>query len=184
MHDETIRQLDEAVLEVFAMMLNRVCRPGASCAAALSPGSGAAQPAGIDALVTFSGSIRGVCKVYLGTKAAETLMEELVGSVEVNLTPGEAAMLRADAAGELCNMIAGSWKGRQAESDAECTLSPPLITVDTTGTADVDARSAFRHSIVRVYRFGENCLRLELSLDDVPGSTGADEPLAQILMTE
>ena len=76
-------------------------------------------------------------------------------------------------------MIAGSWKSRQSDGYASCALSPPLITTPNlllTPTSllltdtrppetDSPSESAFRNTLIRVYRFEDHCLRLELGID-------------------
>lgn len=171
MQQENIAQLDEAVSEVFALMLDRECKPGRCAAPPLLQSIGQpqanTQPApAICALIRFSGTLRGACSIHLAHSTAAILTAELIGSPADD--PEDT--LTEDTAGELCNMIAGSWKSRQPEAHASCHLSSPhlskthlpgLTLADTPTTSD----SPFRYSLTRIYRFEDHCFRLELGFD-------------------
>jgi chemotaxis protein CheX len=117
-HD-LVRQLDESVAEVFAVMLNLACPPAI------------AEPAGIHALpcfiasVAFSGTLEGSCAIHLAPDTAAELTANLTGIPAPEISPTECA----DTTGELCNMIAGSWKTRQPATQAACHLSCPVVTL-------------------------------------------------------
>ena len=173
MQPENIMQLDAAVSEVFALMLGRECAPGLCCPpASLQEGvplhTSHTSPEGISASISFSGSMRGTCSIRLALGTASVITGELFGPHAA----ADAGALNADTAGELCNMIAGSWKSRQSEAHASSGLSTPLVTtsnliVDNPGqsTSDLGEAPPFRHTLIRVYRFQEHCLRLELGFD-------------------
>ena len=84
MHEDAIQQLDDAVSEVFSMMLNRDCTPGrcdvqreqAEAALQMLP----RQSSGcVSAEVHFSGSLRGSCSIYLAQRSAAVITAELLG---------------------------------------------------------------------------------------------------------
>ena len=137
------QQLDDAVAEVFELMLSRPCTPAPPCAAALS---------GVTALVHFSGSFDGNCAIHLDLRSAGELAEQLTGEAAA---PDSA--LPADAVGELCNMIAGSWKSRLQPNFASCQLSSPTIHAEAVAPASPA-------TIIRTYHFPPHCLTLQLTL--------------------
>ena len=137
------QQLDDAVREVFELMLNRPCIP-APCCLATAPG--------LTALVRFSGALSGDCTLYLDLSSAGNIAEQLTGE-----SPQPGSSLPADTVGELCNMIAGSWKSRLEPALAACQLSIPTIYSDATATSTPGA-------ITRTYRFHPHCFTLQLTL--------------------
>ncbi len=162
-----IEQLDKSISEVFALMLNRSCNPAERCPtedpAHSSPESREHRP-GLTASISFSGSLRGACTLHLPLRTATALTEELVGPMPED----EAATLNADTAGEICNMIAGSWKSRQQDANATCLLSVPAITQATpseTATHREAIPASFRNHVTRVYAFEDHCLHLKLAFD-------------------
>ena len=122
-HLETIRQLDQAVAEVFAIMLDLACIP--------APGEPPPAPCYI-ASVAFSGTLQGSCAVHLTPASAAELTSSLTG-IPLAQVPDD---LCADTVAELCNMIAGSWKTRQPTREAACQLSCPTVTLGGPGASD------------------------------------------------
>ena len=114
-------------------------------------------------LISFTGSLRGACTIHLALRTAATLAGELLGE-----TSDSSGALNADTAGELCNMIAGSWKSRQPTDGSSSALSAPTIIAEDLSCCPpanaLDPR-AFRYTLVRTYRFQDHCLRLELAFD-------------------
>ena len=132
---DLIAQLDATVKEVFSLMLGRPCLP------ALPP----AQDAwGLTAAVLFHGALAGSCAIHLDLAAAEEVTQHLIGEADASLT--------ADTVGELCNMIAGTWKSRLSGPRATCLLTAPVV---TPGPAE---------GFSRFYQFGESYLSLKLCL--------------------
>jgi chemotaxis protein CheX len=138
-----LQQLDDAVAEVFSLMLDRPCAPALVCLR---------RDSGFTASVAFSGSLEGNCALHLDLSSAGELAEELTGD-----PAGPDSDLPADTVGELCNMIAGSWKSRLDANRSACMLSSPIV---TEGRPAVSAEQ----TIVRSYQFREHCLTLELRL--------------------
>lgn len=130
-------QLDAAVEEVFEAMLGMVCRP--------EPAS-ADTGRGIVASVAFAGPLEGECRLRLTREAALAVTAELMGVTD------EA--LAFDTVGELCNMIAGSWKSRLPGAESACALSVPCVWLDAD---DGDASQ-------RSYRFRDYSLQLGMRL--------------------
>lgn len=149
-----LKQLDDAVREVFALMLDRCCFPQTSCYC---------NEQGFTASVLFAGAVQGFCTLHLNGRAAKQLATDLMG--ESAEDPIESNILSADTTGELCNMIAGSWKSRLAGGLSICTLSPPkVISYAHLGTPKKSSPESNR-SLVRSYRFGDYCFSLELIVD-------------------
>ena len=149
MHQNIPRQLDDAVAEVFDLMLALECSP-------LHEAHGADDdvfPAGRhSASVLFSGGLDGSCALQADPLAAARLTEQLTGIPSDCLDP----KLFEDTIAELCNMIAGSWKSRQPGALACSTLSPPVQVLVP--------RIRLPYTFVRTYIFSKHLLTLELSL--------------------
>ena len=162
MQQEAIQQLDDAVSEVFSMMLNRACRP-ARCEV---PGKVQAMPLHVlqeeqarcvSAQVQFTGSMYGSCSLSLAQRTAEVITGELLGEES-------RGALVADTTGELCNIIAGSWKSRQPQMGSACTISSPSVAISRRCTPDAITVDSAQKSVSRTYRFEDHCLRLELTI--------------------
>jgi chemotaxis protein CheX len=107
--------LDAAVAEVFEMMLGVVCRREASAA----PDH---EDERVTAVVGFGGPLSGACILRSGGRAARELACRMTG-----MTFDEVDATVQDAVGEICNMLAGSWKGKVPELAAKCGLSVPAV---------------------------------------------------------
>lgn len=107
--------LDAGVDEVFGMMLGWHCRRG-------NPGDGGGPASSVTAMVGLGGVLSGACIVRAGTAAALKIAGRMTGSeaAEVDDTV-------LDGMGELCNMLAGSWKRRVPELASNCGLSVPAV---------------------------------------------------------
>lgn len=108
------RNLDLSVEEVFHLMLGVECRRAA--------GPLAPEPAWVTAVVGFGGLLSGACVFRSGGHAARTIAARMTG-VEFPTIDDTVK----DAIGEVCNMLAGCWKGRVPELAAHCGLSVPAV---------------------------------------------------------
>jgi chemotaxis protein CheX len=180
LHPDLIKQLDEAVAEVFNMMLGRVCAPELNCrslalcttcdkAHDLSEphteeltAAEVAEAADhkLTAHIAFSGCVRGECSVRLDFGAAAEVTEALIGMPPGDLPDDERDTILADTVGELCNMIAGGWKSRLRGQGACCALSTPLV---TSGPSEAPLEGVL--SIRRCYRLTDTCLNLEFTVE-------------------
>jgi chemotaxis protein CheX len=108
------RKLDGAVEEVFRTMLGTDCRRDGEALAD--------EREWVTAMVGFGGLLSGACVLRCGGRAACALAERMMGTpfAEIDGTV-------KDAAGEICNMLAGSWKGKSPELAARCGLSVPAV---------------------------------------------------------
>ncbi len=107
-------RLDEAVGEVFGTMLGVTCTPVEVETCAVAEES-------YGAIVGFAGAMRGSCVLQVD-RASGLLLAELLTGMEQS---DEETI--QDGLGELCNMIAGAWKGAIPELAADCMLSPPTV---------------------------------------------------------
>jgi chemotaxis protein CheX len=108
------RNLDGAVEEVFRTMLATDCRRDGEVLAE--------EPEWVTAVVGFGGLLSGACVLRCGGRTACAMAERMMGTpfAEIDGTV-------KDAAGEICNMLAGSWKGKSPELAAGCGLSVPAV---------------------------------------------------------
>lgn len=118
--------LDESVNEVIGMMLGRQCRRDTD--------SARLEKDSVTAVVGFGGALSGACIVRTGTRAALKLSGCMTGAESEDID--ETVQ---DGIGELCNMLAGSWKGRVPELAANCALSVPAVITGRDYTLRVQA---------------------------------------------
>jgi chemotaxis protein CheX len=107
--------LDASVEEIFAMML------GAKVSRKNGPKI-VPEPGCVTAVVGFGGLLSGACILRAGDRAARRLAERMTG-----MEFSEVDETVQDGIGELCNMLAGSWKSKVPELAAHCGLSVPAV---------------------------------------------------------
>jgi len=108
------RNLDASVHEVFEMML------GVDCVREREPVH--TEVDAVTAVVGFGGVLSGACVFRTSGPASMQMAARMTGMEfeEVDDTV-------KDAVGEICNMLAGSWKGRVPQLAANCGLSVPAV---------------------------------------------------------
>ncbi len=106
--------LDASVEEVFRLML------GVSVTRDAGPAS--AEDESVTAVVGFGGALSGACVFRTGGSDARKIAARMTG-MEFELIDDTVK----DAIGEICNMLAGSWKGKVPELSANCGLSVPAV---------------------------------------------------------
>ena len=108
------RNLDASVEEVFQLMLGVNCRRDSSPMVQ--------EPESVTAVVGFGGLLSGACVFRSGSTAAMKIAAHMTGMEfpEVDDTV-------KDAIGEICNMLAGSWKSKVPDLAANCGLSVPAV---------------------------------------------------------
>jgi chemotaxis protein CheX len=108
------RNLDASVEEVFRMMLGVDCRRVTA--------GGPRDAESVTAVVGFGGLLSGACVLSTGRAAALDIAGHMAGMefAEIDDTV-------KDAIGEICNMLAGAWKGKVPELAANCGLSVPAV---------------------------------------------------------
>lgn len=108
------QNLDASVDEVFQLML------GVGCQRELPPLAEEAES--VTAVVGFGGLLSGACVLRSGGSAARKLAARMTG-MEFDAMDDTVK----DGVGEICNMLAGSWKGKVPELAAHCGLSVPAV---------------------------------------------------------
>jgi chemotaxis protein CheX len=108
------RNLDESVKEVFQLMLGLECR--------LESRAEEREPDSVTAVVGFGGLLSGACVFSSRPTVALEIAAQMTGMefTEIDDTV-------KDAIGEICNMLAGAWKGKVPELAAHCGLSVPAV---------------------------------------------------------
>lgn len=108
------RNLDASVAEVFRLMLNADCGQ--------LQGALPQEDETVSAVVGFGGLLSGACVFRAGGSTARLMAERMTGIRFETLDDTVK-----DAIGEICNMLAGAWKGRMPELAAHCGLSVPAV---------------------------------------------------------
>jgi chemotaxis protein CheX len=106
--------LDASVEEVFQLML------GVSCQRVAEPL--ACEPESVTAMVGFGGLLSGACLFKSGNAAAMKIAARMTGMEFTSIDDTVK-----DGIGEICNMLAGAWKGKVPELAANCGLSVPAV---------------------------------------------------------
>jgi chemotaxis protein CheX len=117
------KYLDEAVGEVFQLMMGVPCRPiDARHADARQAAPVAGFTAGVTAIIGLAGKLSGACVMRMQEPVALRMAGLMVGAP---MTSFDRTV--KDALGEACNMLAGTWKGKLTEFTASCMLSVPAV---------------------------------------------------------
>jgi len=108
------RNLDASVEEVFQLMLGVNCRRDAVFVLD--------EQESVTAVVGFGGLLSGACVFRSGSSTAIKIAAHMTGMEfeEVDDTV-------KDGIGEICNMLAGAWKGKVPNLAANCGLSVPAV---------------------------------------------------------
>ncbi|MFZ0663288.1 MAG: chemotaxis protein CheX [Acidobacteriaceae bacterium] len=131
------RSMDEAVDEVFNLMM------GIHCASVEDYPIDEAET--ISAVIGLAGPLSGTCVLRSGESAAMRRAGALTG-IEVESLDD----MVKDATGEICNMVAGAWKGKLTDLVSSCMLSTPTVVTGSNYQLHTQ-RPEFR--IERYYRF-------------------------------
>lgn len=108
------KNLDASVEEVFQLML------GVACERTDEPTK--LEPELVTAVVGFGGLLSGACVFRTGGSAAMRIAAHMTG-MEIT----EIDDIVKDGIGEICNMLAGAWKGKVPDLAANCGLSVPAV---------------------------------------------------------
>jgi chemotaxis protein CheX len=143
------RNLDASVEEVFQMMLGVECvRDGEPMVHELES---------VTAVVGFGGLLSGACVFRTGGSAAMNIAAHMTGMefTEIDDTV-------KDGIGEICNMLAGAWKGKVPELAANCGLSVPAVITGRDYNLHVQAPEFKLH---HAYRFEDGCFDVTIVCD-------------------
>jgi chemotaxis protein CheX len=144
--------LDASVEEVFQLMLGVECRndPGGPSDSRLrqDPRAGEHEEESVTAVVGFGGLLSGACVFSSGRAVALEIAARMTG-----MEFGEVDDTVKDGLGEICNMLAGAWKGKVPELAANCGLSVPAVITGRDYKLHVQAPEFQLH---HHYRFGDS----------------------------
>lgn len=143
------RNLDGSVEEVFRLML------GVECLRDASPG--AVENESVTAVVGFGGLLSGACVFRSGAKAALKIAARMTGT-EFDTIDDTVK----DGIGELCNMLAGAWKGKVPDLAANVGLSIPAVITGRDYNLHVQAPEFQVH---HVYRFEDSRFEVMIVCD-------------------
>jgi chemotaxis protein CheX len=143
------RNLDASVEEVFQMMLGVQCER--------DPKSACPDLEAVTAVVGFGGVLSGACVFRTGGTAALKMAARMTGMEfeEIDDTV-------KDAIGEICNMLAGSWKGKVPQLSANCGLSVPAVITGRNYQLHVQAPEFRLH---HSFHFEDSCFEVTIICD-------------------
>lgn len=132
--------LDGSVEEVFRLML------GVNCEQIKGPLE--KELDNITAVVGFGGVLSGACVFRAGESVARRIAGLLTGMDQPTMDDTVK-----DAIGEICNMLAGAWKGKVPDLSANCMLSVPAVVTGRDYNIHVQSPEFRLHHI---YSFEQN----------------------------
>lgn len=138
--------LDRATDEVFSTMMGIACVP--------DPDGVSRDRDRISAVIGLAGALSGAMVLHSSHTGAIRMAENLTGQMITELD----AVVR-DAVGEVCNMLAGTWKGLDPVLCSGCMLSSPTVIAGSSYEL-FGQRSPIR--VERSYRFGDQRLTITL----------------------
>ncbi len=141
--------LDASVEEVFRLMLGVECRRNA-----VPP---KAEEESVTAVVGFGGLLSGACVFRSGGTAAMKIAAHMTG-----MEFDELDDTVKDGIGEICNMLAGAWKGKVPELAANCGLSVPAVITGRNYNLHVQSPEFRLHHI---YQFEDACFEVTIICD-------------------
>ena len=143
------KNLDTTVEEVFKMMLGIDCHR--------DPGPVVMEPESVTAVVGFGGLLSGACVFRSGAGTAMKIAAQMTG-MEFNDIDNTVK----DGIGEICNMLAGAWKGKVPELAANCGLSVPAVITGRDYNLHVQAPEFQLH---HGYRFSDEIFEVTIVCD-------------------
>ena len=147
------KNLDASVDEVFRLML------GVDCARIPDePNMRIAPDAeSVTAVVGFGGLLSGACVARMSAPAAIRIAEAMTG---MSFTEVDDTV--KDGIGEICNMLAGAWKGKVPELAANCGLSVPAVITGRDYNLHVQAPE---FQLVHAFCFAGHCFWVTIVCD-------------------
>lgn len=143
------RNLDDSVEEVFRLMLGIGCQR--------EPGPARQERETVTAVVGFGGILSGACVFRSGAGAAMKIATQMTG---MEFTEIDSTV--KDGIGEICNMLAGAWKGKVPELAANAGLSVPAVITGRDYNLHVQAPEFQLH---HVYRFDHQVFEVTIICD-------------------
>jgi chemotaxis protein CheX len=145
--------LDDSVREVFETMLGVECRRETG-AETLSDDEAKAT---VTAVVGFGGILSGACVFRCGAPAARQIAARMAG-MEFDTVDD----IVKDAVGEVCNMLAGTWKSKVPDLAANCGLSVPAVITGSDYNLHVQSPE---FKICQAFRFDDTRFELTIVCD-------------------
>ncbi len=143
------RNLDASVEEVFRLMLGIECKRDTRPAAV--------ETESVTAVVGFGGLLSGACVFRSGARAAIKIAAQMTGMEFAAIDDTVK-----DGIGEICNMLAGAWKGKVPELAANCGLSVPAVITGRDYNLHVQAPEFQMH---HTYRFDDEVFEVTIVCD-------------------
>lgn len=145
--------LNKSVQEVFETMLGVQCRYEDGAAAMAEP----QVRVSVTAVVGFGGILSGACVIRCDSVAARTMAACMTG-MEFETVDDVVK----DAIGEICNMLAGTWKSKIPDLAANCGLSVPAVITGSDYNLHVQAPE---FKICKTYAFNDTLFELIIFCD-------------------
>ncbi len=145
------QNLDRATDEVFSTMM------GVNCPPAPAHMTHGAEDEMISAVIGLAGALSGSLVLYTSGTAAIRIAEKMMG-----IAPEEVDGMVRDAIGEVCNMVAGAWKGFDSSLASGCLLSTPTVVAGTSYEL-FSQKAPIR--IERAYRFEEQSFLVTITCE-------------------
>jgi chemotaxis protein CheX len=143
------RNLDASVDEVFRLML------GLECKRVMGPA--VLNPDSVTAVVGLGGVLSGACVFKSGAGTAMKIAALMTG-MEFSAIDDTVK----DGIGEICNMLAGAWKGKVPELAANTGLSVPAVITGRDYKLHVQAPEFQIH---HTYRFDDQMFEVTIVCD-------------------
>ncbi len=143
------RNLDASVEEVFRLMLGLECKR--------VMGSAVMDSESVTSVVGFGGVLSGACVFKSGAGTAMKIAAHMTG-MEFSAIDDTVK----DGIGEICNMLAGAWKGKVPELAANTGLSVPAVITGHDYKLHVQAPEFQIH---HTYRFDDQVFEVTIVCD-------------------
>lgn len=143
------RNLDASVEEVFRTMLGLECKRDTRLAVL--------DKESVTAVVGFGGILSGACLFKSGAGTALKIAVQMTGMEFTGIDDTVK-----DGIGEICNMLAGAWKGKVPELAANTGLSVPAVITGHDYKLHVQAPEFQIHHI---YRFNDEVFEVTIVCD-------------------
>ncbi len=147
-----VPDMDQSVEEVFGLMMGVQCGPQEEYPKE--------ELETISAVIGLAGAMSGTCVLRSGASVALRMAEMLTG-----VAASKVDETVKDAIGEICNMVAGAWKGKQPTLASGCMLSTPTVVTGTNYKLHTQ-RPEFR--VERHYRFETFSFGITLICESLP----------------
>jgi chemotaxis protein CheX len=145
--------LEQSVREVFETMLGVQCHRESS----VDQRCEVDAQESVTSVVGFGGILSGACVFRCDAQAARQIATYMAG-MEFETVDDTVK----DAIGEICNMLAGTWKSKVPDLAANCGLSVPAVITGSDYNLHVQAPE-FR--VCQGFRFGSNRFEMTIVCD-------------------